>query len=106
MRLELVATSNRDSRTLDSLPVVVGRHPEEDVELDGPVQGNYHCLITRADNHLVVWDLGSAGDTLVNGVRVTKASLKAGDTLTLGGTDFAVKYQQPSPGRYMFGPRS
>jgi hypothetical protein len=63
-------------------------------------------LISRADNHLVVWDLGEGGQTLVNGVRVTKASLKAGDTLTLGGTDFTVRYEQPSPGRYMFGPRS
>jgi pSer/pThr/pTyr-binding forkhead associated (FHA) protein len=106
MRLELVATSNGNSRSLDSFPALVGQSPEADVELAGPSQDNYHCLISRNDNHLVVWDLGAAGGTLVNGVRVTKAALKAGDTLTLGGNSFAVRCEQASPGRYMFGPRS
>ncbi len=106
MRVELVATSKPYSRVLENAPVLVGQQPEDDVALDGPSQGNYHCLISRSDNHLVVWDLGTAGGTLVNGVRVTKAALKAGDTLTLGGTEFSVKYDERSPQRYMFGPRS
>jgi predicted component of type VI protein secretion system len=105
MRLELVATSNGNSKAVDSFPALVGHDADADVEL-GPSSGKYHCLISRADNHLVVWDLGEGGGTLVNGVRVTKAALKPGDTLTLGGTEFAVHCEQASPGRYMFGPRS
>ena len=52
--------------------------------------GGYHCLISRVDNHLVVWDLGGQGGTFVNGVRVAKATLKASDTLRLGDMDFAI----------------
>jgi pSer/pThr/pTyr-binding forkhead associated (FHA) protein len=91
---------------LENVPVLVGQNPENDVPLDGPSQGNYHCLISRSDNHLVVWDLGTGGGTFVNGVRVSKASLRAGDTLMIGGTEFSVKYDQRTPQRYMFGPRS
>ena len=49
--------------------------------------------------------IGSAGGTLGNGARVTKAALKSGDTLNLGGTEFKVNYKPRVP-RYFFGVRS
>jgi pSer/pThr/pTyr-binding forkhead associated (FHA) protein len=104
MTLELVGVTKPKSRVLKSLPALIG--PDADAELqsgDSP-EGTYHCLISRAGDHLVVWDLGTKGGTFVNGVRVTKAPLKASDTLRLGGTDFSVRYEH-GPRRYLHGVR-
>jgi pSer/pThr/pTyr-binding forkhead associated (FHA) protein len=105
MRVELVAETNPESRVLGNFPVLIGQNPQADVPLSGSTPGNYHCLISRVDDQLIVWDLGVGGGTFVNGTQVTKASLKAGDTLRLGGTDFSVRYER-GPRRYLFGVRS
>jgi pSer/pThr/pTyr-binding forkhead associated (FHA) protein len=105
MKIELVAAKNAGSAVVEEFPALVGRAPGSEVPRADSTPGNYHCLISRVDDHLVVWDLGTAGGTFVNGVRVTNASLHSGDSLRLGGTDFSVRYQ-PSPKRYMHGVRS
>ena len=106
MRVELVAATNPESRVLGNFPVLIGQHPEGDVPLSGSTAGSYHCLISRVDDQLMVWDLGTGGGTIVNGTQVTKAALRAGDTLRLGGNDFSVRYEQRNPRRYLFGVRS
>jgi pSer/pThr/pTyr-binding forkhead associated (FHA) protein len=106
MRVELVAATNPDSRVLGDVPVVLGQNPEQDFPVSAAVPGSYHCLISRVDDQLVVWDLGPNGGTLVNGAPVSKAALRAGDTVRLGGTDFAVRNEQRDPRRYLFGVRS
>jgi pSer/pThr/pTyr-binding forkhead associated (FHA) protein len=106
MSVELVAVANSDSRTLDKFPAMIGERPNSGLQLDNPTVGNYHCLISRIDNQLVVWDLGTPGGTLVNGTRVTKATLKTGDTLRLGGNEFTVKSDERKPRHYLHGVRS
>jgi pSer/pThr/pTyr-binding forkhead associated (FHA) protein len=105
MSVELIATKNSDSALLESFPAVIGRRAGSSVQVDESIPAGYHCLVSVVEGQLVVWDLGTVGGTFVNGTRVTKAALKPGDTLNLGGTDFQVNYK-PLSRRYLFGVRS
>jgi hypothetical protein len=104
MSVELIAIADPEHLTLGKLPTLVADGPKDEIHGE-PIPGNYHCLIIRVDGQLVVWDLGSGGGTFVNGSRVSKASLKSGDRLTLGGSQFAVKNEE-RPRRYLHGVRS
>jgi pSer/pThr/pTyr-binding forkhead associated (FHA) protein len=69
----------------------VGRMAQADFILDAPLVSRVHCKLTvSAGGELQVQDTGSTNGTLVNGQRTTWATLKAGDTLTIGRVDFAV----------------
>ena len=84
---------------------MIGRGADS-VQVSNPVPGSCHCLVSLVEGQLVVWDLGTAGGTFVNGTRVSKATIKPGDTLKLGGMEFQVDYTKPHLRRYLFGPRS
>jgi hypothetical protein len=105
MKVELVGVTKPESVAITDFPVLVGRDEAAGVECGDAAPGGYHCLISQVDDQLVVWDLGPRGGTFVNGNRVTRATLKASDTLRLGGTEFAVKCH-PGPLRYLHGVRS
>jgi pSer/pThr/pTyr-binding forkhead associated (FHA) protein len=105
MSVELVATSKSESVSLETFPAVISQGTQNNVQLDNSMPSGYHCLVSLADGQLVVWNLGTPGDTLVNGSRVTKAMIKPGDTLALGGTEFQVNYK-PRMRRYLYGVRS
>ena len=105
MSVELVATRKLNSLLAEKLPALVSQGAGGTVRCEDSIAGNYHCLVSLVEGALVVWDLGAPGGTSVNGARVTKAALRPGDTLTLGGTRFQVKYNQ-QPRRYLFGPRT
>ena len=104
MSVELIATRVSDNVRLENFPALIGQGAEGAVE-DNSVPGGFHCLVSLVQGEMVVWDLGTAGGTFVNGTRVTKATVRPGDTLTLSGTKFQVIYKQP-PRRCLFGPRS
>jgi pSer/pThr/pTyr-binding forkhead associated (FHA) protein len=103
MLVELVASTKAENGLPCELPALV----REDIPADAhaePIEGKYNCLISRVDGQLVVWDLGSGGGTFVNGTRVTKACLKSGDRLRLGGAEFSVASESAAR-RYLFGVR-
>ncbi len=104
MSVELVAAKSSDSTLLERFPVVIGPAAGS-VQVNAAVPGGCHCLVSLVDSQLVVWDLGTAGGTFVNGARVTKAALKPGDTLKLGELEFKVNERSHS-GRYLHGVRS
>ncbi len=66
MSVELVATQKSDSMLLETLPALVGPGAGSS-EAKDPIPGGYHCLVSLVEGQLVVWDLGSAGGTFVNG---------------------------------------
>ncbi|MCC7007200.1 MAG: FHA domain-containing protein [Acidobacteria bacterium] len=72
----------------------VGRTARADFIVDAALISRIHCRLTadRSDQ-LVVEDLGSTNGTLVNGARVERVMLRAGDRLTIGRIEFQV---QPS----------
>lgn len=104
MSVELVATKNSHSMSLETFPAVIGQGAGS-VEVSESMPGSYHCLLSLADSQLLVWDLGTPGGTFVNGSRVSRAALKPGDTLKLGGMEFQVN-SKPRLQRYLRGLRS
>jgi hypothetical protein len=104
MTVELIASNKPESVAVDRFPVLVGKENPSQSETAVPLSGGFHCLISRVGDDLVVWDVGDRRGTFLNGTRVDKATVKAGDTLRLGGTDFAIKGES-RPRRYLFGVR-
>lgn len=70
----------------------LGRTARADFIVDAALVSRLHCRLTadRSDQ-LVVEDLGSTNGTQVNGARVDRAVLKAGDRLQVGRVIFQVQ---------------
>ena len=69
----------------------VGRAPRADFIVDAALVSRLHCRLTadRSDQ-LIVEDLGSTNGTLVNGKRIDRVILRAGDRLKVGRVEFDV----------------
>lgn len=70
--------------------LVVGRHPECDIVLAGPAVSRRHARLTFRDGAWIVQDLDSTNGTVVNGERVGRCRLHAGDRLVIGDTQLVV----------------
>ena len=66
---------------------ILGRSKSADIQLNYPSISRQHAALCRGeDGGWTLYDLGSKGGTAVNGRPVTdRASVKLGDTITLGG---------------------
>src|SRR5579872_1907583 len=64
MPAQLVALHDGPSILLDKPILLLGRHPECDIQIDSRKISRRHCCIAQVDDFLVVRDLGST-----NGVR-------------------------------------
>lgn len=69
----------------------VGRAPRADFVVDAPLVSRLHCRLTCQDDGLLVEDLESTNGTYVNGERIRKLVVRAGDALKVGRVEFAVK---------------
>jgi len=90
-----ILQSNGDAPLTLRLPAgavkTVGRTARADFIVRAALVSRVHCRLTAdASDQLILEDLDSTNGTLVNGKRVTRAVLKAGDTITIGRTDFTV----------------
>ncbi len=69
----------------------VGRGTRADFVLPGDeLLSRVHCRLSASADKLVVEDLASTNGTHVNGLRVEKKELKAGDRLRIGRSEFSV----------------
>jgi len=62
----------------------VGRHPDSDIFLDDITVSRHHCRFVVSSDTLTVEDSGSTNGTYVNGSRVDRAELQAGDEVIVG----------------------
>jgi pSer/pThr/pTyr-binding forkhead associated (FHA) protein len=69
----------------------VGRAPRADFIVDAALVSRVHCRLTATDDRLEVVDLKSTNGTFVNGKRVQKAHLSAGDRLRVGRVELTVE---------------
>jgi pSer/pThr/pTyr-binding forkhead associated (FHA) protein len=70
----------------------IGRTARADFIVDRALVSRVHCRLTAdRSNQLVVEDLGSTNGTMVNGKRVKRTILRAGDHLTVGRVSFEVR---------------
>jgi len=77
---------------LHQLPATVGRQPRAAIRLEDRQVSQFQCVIDDQDGRLTVLDLGSVSGTFVNGVRRVISTLLDGDRLTVGATDFVVRF--------------
>jgi pSer/pThr/pTyr-binding forkhead associated (FHA) protein len=68
----------------------VGRAPRADFIVDAPLVSRLHCRVTAGAAELEVVDLESTNGTFVNGQRVERACLRAGDRLGVGRVELIV----------------
>lgn len=66
-------------------PVIdIGRHSTNDLVLNDPHVSRHHAQIRSIKNHYVIFDVGSTGGLLLNGRRISQATLHAGDVIRIG----------------------
>jgi len=79
------------SQTITRSILLLGRHPESDLQLNHPCVSRRHCCIVEHDRYLSIVDLGSRHGVWVNGKRITAEQLlKHGDQFAVGTFYFRV----------------
>lgn len=97
MPAQLVALNDGPSILLDKPILLLGRHPECDIQIDSRKISRRHCCIAQVSDYLVVRDLGSTNGVRINGTRVNEGRLNAGDELTIGNHRYRVSWESEVP---------
>src|ERR1700757_5241205 len=92
MPAQLVALNDGPSIWLEKPILLIGRHPECDIQIESRKISRRHCCIAQVGDDLVVRDLGSTNGIRINGVRVLEGRLKDNDELTIGGNRYRVRW--------------
>jgi len=93
MPVQLVALDNGPSILLDKPILLLGRHPECDIQIDSRKISRRHCCIAQIGDYLVIRDLGSTNGIRINGVRTIEGRLNPGDELTIGHYRYKVVWE-------------
>jgi len=97
MPAQLLALTDGPSIVLDKPILLLGRHPECDIQIDSRKVSRRHCCIAQVADYLVVRDLDSTNGIRVNGARVQEGKLRHGDELTIGNHRYQVTWDDASP---------
>lgn len=92
MPAQLLALNGGDNILLDKPVLLLGRHPECDIQINSKKISRRHCCIAQVETYLVVRDLGSTNGIRINGVRVVEGKLNPSDELTVGNTRYRVSW--------------
>src|SRR5436190_21809401 len=95
MPAQLLALTDGPSILLDKPILLLGRHPECDIQLNSRKVSRRHCCIAQVRDYVVVRDLGSTNGVRINGNRVLEGKLKAGDELTIGNFKYQISWDVP-----------
>src|SRR3954468_22006505 len=84
----------RESVTQDI--VKVGKDPKSHLRVDDELASRMHAVIEVASpEDITLIDLGNEPGTMVNGARVNKCKINAGDQLQIGGTKIVLEKAEP-----------
>jgi diguanylate cyclase (GGDEF)-like protein len=75
---------------LHDVPVVIGRAPHCDFQIEHPSVSRLHCKVWHEGNRYYVRDLGATNRTLVNERPIDETQLRDGDRLIIG--DVVLKF--------------
>jgi len=77
--------------------VMIGRSPSNQIVINHPTVSAHHAVLLRTGASYSLKDLNSTKGTQINGVFVTDAEVKDGDTLRFGSVTavFAGVYRKP-----------
>ncbi|MCE9530813.1 MAG: FHA domain-containing protein [Planctomycetes bacterium] len=106
MPAQLLALTDGPSILLDKPILLLGRHPECDIQLNSRKVSRRHCCIAQVRDYLVVRDLGSTNGIRINGDRVLEGKLVAGDELTVGNFKYQLSLDSPGEGLDLSSPPS
>jgi pSer/pThr/pTyr-binding forkhead associated (FHA) protein len=93
MPAQLIALTEGPNILLDKPILLLGRHPECDIQIDSRKISRRHCCIAQVEDYLIVRDLGSTNGVRINGVRVQEGKLRSDDELTLGNSRYKVRWE-------------
>src|SRR5207249_10087497 len=102
MPAQLVSLSDGPNIVVDKPILLIGRHPECDIQIDSRKVSRRHCCIAQVNDYLIVRDLGSTNGIRINVVRVLEGRLTSGDELTIGSHRYQFSWdtgQPQAPGR-------
>lgn len=71
--------------------LTIGRSADNALVIDDPLVSRHHARLAYELGELVVYDLGSTNGTSVNGYRIMRQALKAGDVVQIGDTRLQVE---------------
>src|SRR5262245_41609648 len=94
MPAQLIALNEGPSILVDKPILLLGRHPECDIQIDSRKISRRHCCIAQVNDYLVVRDLDSTNGIRINGVRVVEGRLMPGDELTIGNHRYQVSWEE------------
>jgi chromosome segregation ATPase len=66
----------------------IGRTPDNDIRIDAEFISRHHAVVLLYGSKTVIEDLNSTNGTFVNAERVNRRTLKEGDIVTLGKSEF------------------
>ena len=98
MPAQCIALSDGPSIWLDKPILLIGRHPECDIQIDSQISRR-HCCIAHISDYLLIRDLGSTNGVRINGVRIVEGRIAPGDEVTIGGNRYRVSWDSIAPGR-------
>lgn len=81
-------------------PILIGRDATCTLQLPSRMVSRHHAVIYKAGKHHVVRDLHSTNGVVLNGVRVTRAVIRAGDNLLMGDQKMSLTKGLPSSQQY------
>lgn len=70
---------------LDQPVINIGRRAGNDLVIDDPRVSREHAQLRATHGRYLIFDLGSTGGTFVNKTQITRATLQAGDVISLAG---------------------
>ncbi len=97
MLLSIHEEGSRSELKFERELLTIGRALDNDIRLNSTQVSRYHCRIERGPEGIWLTDLGSANGTQVNGVRVDRRRLAAGDRLQVGGVRIVLEQLEPEP---------
>ena len=93
MPAQLIALTDGPNILLDKPILLLGRHPECDIQIESRKISRRHCCIAQVSDYLVIRDLGSTNGIRINGVRVQEGKLRSDDELTIGNSRYKVRWE-------------
>ncbi|KRQ64460.1 ATP-binding cassette domain-containing protein, partial [Mycobacteroides sp. H079] len=71
--------------------ITVGRAPDNTIVVNDVLASRHHALLLPSAGGLEIQDLHTINGTFVNGVQVEQATVREGDTVTIGNVDLVVQ---------------
>ncbi|MFZ5471041.1 MAG: FHA domain-containing protein [Myxococcota bacterium] len=89
LQLKIIAGPDAGkTRTFKGARMVIGRTPDCDLKLSDPSVSRRHLELLRAEEGVLLRDLGSGNGSKVNGKKVTEQLLQHDDEIAIGKTKF------------------